>query len=199
MKRIAKLIVMVGIVATLVGGALVGRCLSRGQALMASSDQAFDRGDLRRATRDARQAAILYVPVAPHVSQAYARLRAIAVGAEAAGSPQAALFAWRAMRAAALSTRSFGALHDAELKEAETGIQRLTKTKSLGQKSVVSSKLTVWNLMLLLGLALALSGFFIVVWRGVSANARWSWKGARFGAFLTAAGVLVWFLAVYKV
>ena len=60
------------------------RSSSQARAAMLESDAAFNAGEIRPATAHARRAATLYVPGAPHVDQAYARLFAIARGAEAA-------------------------------------------------------------------------------------------------------------------
>lgn len=96
-----------------------------GKAALACSEQAFDAGDLERATRCAREAATWYFPSARHVDAAYARLRAIAVGAEATGDVHAALRAWGALRSALVETAHPWDDRGDALSEASRGVVRL--------------------------------------------------------------------------
>ncbi|MET0411412.1 MAG: hypothetical protein ABW217_08940, partial [Polyangiaceae bacterium] len=91
------LVVALGLVSFALG---TFRTLERGQQELARSDAAFDRGALEPALLHARRAALLYVPGASHVTAAYERIRAIALGSERAREPVMAAAAWRAMRAA---------------------------------------------------------------------------------------------------
>src|SRR4051812_22237579 len=81
------------------------RVITEGQAELAESDAAFDRGELASSLDHARRAATLYAPGAPHVERAYERMTALALGAEASGQPKLAFLAWQAMRSAALESR----------------------------------------------------------------------------------------------
>src|SRR5262249_32206182 len=85
-------------------GLLALRTLGRGSAELAASDAAFESGQGELALRPAERAAAAYVPGGAHVSAAYARLRALAVGAEREGDRDFAARAWRAERAAALQS-----------------------------------------------------------------------------------------------
>lgn len=97
---------------------LVGRTFQEGQRAMAESDVAFDRGDVELSLEHARLAATWYVPYAPHVDSAIARLRAIAVGAEVRGETQLALAAWSALRGAAFETAHPWPLEEAGWRQA---------------------------------------------------------------------------------
>ncbi|MEN9581423.1 MAG: hypothetical protein RJA70_4432, partial [Pseudomonadota bacterium] len=82
----------------LVLGVLLGKVLSRGTDAMAESDRAFSRGDLSAALEQATVASEAYVPWAPHLVAAEARLRALALGAESTGQRYLAQRAWSALR-----------------------------------------------------------------------------------------------------
>lgn len=101
------------------------RTSSRGQTELAASDRAFDAGQLELAVRYARRAAAAYVPGAAHVDAAYARLRAVAVGAERARELELAARAWQAVRAAALESRHVWQPHARELEQADLNLARL--------------------------------------------------------------------------
>ncbi len=96
-----------------------------GNDALVCSEQAFDAGDLEKATRCAREAATWYLPNAPHVAAAYARLRAIAVGAEATGDGPSALRAWAALRGALVETAHPWDNRADEMAEASRGVVRL--------------------------------------------------------------------------
>ncbi len=94
-----------GLVFTLLAvGVLVGQAYHRGQQAMLRSDAAFDQGEVVAALEAAREAATSYLPLSPHVDQAYARMRAIALGAEARGDKLLAQSAWSAIRGALIET-----------------------------------------------------------------------------------------------
>ncbi|HEY5959930.1 MAG TPA: hypothetical protein VIV60_25420 [Polyangiaceae bacterium] len=69
-----------------------------GKRAMRQSDLDFDRGQLRESLLHARRAASLYFPGLQHVSQADARLDAIAIGAESTHRRDLAILAWQAIR-----------------------------------------------------------------------------------------------------
>lgn len=96
-----------------------------GSDALQCSEQAFDEGNLERATRCAREAATWYLPQAPHVEAAYARLRAIALGAEATGDVHSALRAWGALRGALVETAHPWDHRAEATAEASRGVVRL--------------------------------------------------------------------------
>ncbi|HEX5099309.1 MAG TPA: hypothetical protein VFV94_07400, partial [Polyangiaceae bacterium] len=85
-------------------GVMTYRVVRDGEAALAESDAAFNRGDLASAVLFARRAAIAYAPGAPHTRAALARLRAVAVGSEGAADVASARLAWGAIRSAAVET-----------------------------------------------------------------------------------------------
>jgi hypothetical protein len=115
------------VVAVVVGAAAV-RVISEGRAELASSEAAWATGDVAGATVHARAAARAYVPFAPHVASAYSRLRFIAKDCEGRGDVESALFAWRAVRAAAIGSRSFLTAHDRQRQAADAAIARLSSS-----------------------------------------------------------------------
>ena len=96
-------------------GVMTYRAVRDGNQALRASDLAFNRGDLADAVLHARRAATAYAPGAPHTRAARERLRAIAVGSEAAGDAETARLAWGALRAAALETRHVTVPYAAEL------------------------------------------------------------------------------------
>lgn len=111
--------------AVLALAAVTARAVGDGEAELKKSDVAFNHGRLNAALEHARRAAVDYAPGAPHVARAYARMIAIAVGAEAEGKPELALVAWRAVRGAALETRHLWIPHRRELERANLSLARL--------------------------------------------------------------------------
>lgn len=91
----------------LLGLAVAGwRMVVAAEQAMAKSDAAFDRGELRDAVTYARRAYALRAPFLPHVSQARARLLAVAEGAEASGRTRIAVLSWTAIRSVELESRT---------------------------------------------------------------------------------------------
>jgi hypothetical protein len=112
----------------LVSFALVAeRTAARGARELLESDRAFDGGRLELAIQHARAAATAYVPGADHVGLGYARLSAVAHGAERARDVELAMTAWRAMRAAAIESRHLWQPHPDELWQADRQLARLRK------------------------------------------------------------------------
>lgn len=97
----------------------------RGRDEMSKSDAAFHDGRLRDSLVHSRQAALAYVPGSEHVKAAYARLQAIAKGAESSGDRDLAKMAWDTLRLVHVQT-SYPGRPGTELEEeAERGLKRL--------------------------------------------------------------------------
>lgn len=108
-------------------GALAAtRAVAEGERQIHETDAAIRRQDWAEATARARSAAGWYVPGAPHVPAAYARLLHVARTTEANNDRDSALFAWRAMRASAEQTAWLVQPHQHELDLANAAIARLT-------------------------------------------------------------------------
>jgi hypothetical protein len=101
----------------------------RGQSELAKSDVAFHDGRLRDSLVHARQAALAYVPGSEHVKGAYARLHAIAKGAESSGDRELAKIAWDTLRLVHVQTNYPGRPATELETEAQKGIWRLQNLK----------------------------------------------------------------------
>lgn len=120
--RVVAMTVGAGILLT---SMLVARAYNAGEAALAESERAFDLGDLETATTAARESLTWYIPGAPHVEQAVGRLRAIAVGAEAAGDVASSLRAWEALRGGLFEVTHPWSPDSAMFEEASAGVARL--------------------------------------------------------------------------
>ncbi len=107
------------------------RAVTEGDRLLRDADAAIRRQDWSAAAVQSRAAASWYVPGAPHVAGAYARLLHVARTTEALHERDAALFAWRAMRAAAEQTGWLLQPHAHERELADQGIARLAADEAL--------------------------------------------------------------------
>lgn len=97
----------------------------RGRSAMKQSDLAFHQGEKRKAVVAAREAALAYVPGAPHVARAHARIEAVARGAETEGDLALARFSWDTLRAVHLETDYPGRVAPPGLARARAGLERL--------------------------------------------------------------------------
>jgi hypothetical protein len=213
MSRVLRTVALSLLVVVLALAALTARAVIEGRRELAASDTAFNQGDLREATEHARRAAVLYAPGAPHVPKAYARLVAIAVGAEATGQRREAETAWRAVRGAALETRHLWIPEAANLERANAALARLSVSPDdrstagdqkaaleraraeLGRDDAPSAQ---WLVALVLGFAAALSGLTLVAARGVTREGRIVLDRAKLGILLALLGAACWTVAVWK-
>jgi hypothetical protein len=192
--------------------AFSARVILEGQSELAASDAAFDRGELGSALDHARRSATLYAPGAPHVERAFARLTAIALGAEASGQPKVAFLAWQAMRAAALESRHVVLPHELELERANQNLARLealernpddsertrNQTQALTRLSADEAPAPGWIAVLGLGFSLALVGLALFAFQGVDRAGKVSLGRARLGLILFAIGAACWSVAAYR-
>jgi hypothetical protein len=185
--------------------ALTARMIVDGEAELRASDAAFDRGDLAESTLHARRAATLYAPGAPHVTAAFERMRAIALGAESQGDVNMARRAWGSIRGAALETRHFAVPHSAELALANVNLARLTASSRGGDRPTASRILArdetpraPWVLVLGLGFSLFAAGLGLAARRGISPSGEMSRKALALAGLLALFGVAFWTLAVYR-
>lgn len=199
-------------------GLMTAREVSRGEAALRASDEAFHRGDLETSVRHARTAALSYVPGAPHVSSAYERLAAIGKGAETEGRYELARTAWGAVRSSVLQTNHWLVSRSVDLEQAEQALTRLNRAAALqaeagllahpaesprrlvqeGEPSSVGRQSTR---LLRLGLlafgfgALGL-GLFLAGWRALDAEGRVHRGGLVLASALCVGGAACWLLAV---
>jgi hypothetical protein len=129
-SQLGTLIALVLCIVVLLTGLLVVRIHRSGQEALAASEHAFDGGDLEGATNAARESLTWYIPGAPHVALATARLRSIAIGAEATGDTVNALRAWEALRGGLFETAHPWSHSNAAFEEASAGVARLLAHQS---------------------------------------------------------------------
>lgn len=106
----------------------------RGREEIKKSDAAFHSGDLRAAIVHAKAAALAYVPGSEHVLAAYARLEAIAKGAEAEGNADLGRLAWETLRSVHARTQYPGRPKSAWEAHAQAGLERIDAAKLDQQK-----------------------------------------------------------------
>lgn len=173
------------------------RTEQQGAALMAQSDRAFDAGQLEVSVRHARRAATLYVPGATHVARGYARLRAVALGAERSRDVELALTAWRALRAAAIETRHVFQPNAAELHEANASLARLMGAPPPAPSSREAGVMSAGSVLVAVsGFACAVFAALLLCFGGATRAARWAPQRVVIPALLLAAGMISLSLAL---
>jgi hypothetical protein len=206
-------------------GAATLRVVSAGEREIAASTAALRAGDAHGAAEHARRAAGWYAPGAPHVRVAYERLIALGTTAEGLGERELALFAWRGVRTAALETRWLVTPHEDDLHRADQAIARLSaaaprppgtrneppaviERQQLEALARDEAPRTGW-VVVLVGAALAWGlGASWAVRRAVPARSLAgsaesgatpiAWRRAAPGLAVTAAGVVLWLLAIWR-
>lgn len=173
---------------------------SRGRAELQASDVAFASGELESSLRHARHAASAYVPGAAHVDAAYARLQAIALGAQSVADRELEASAWQAMRAAALESAHFWRPRERERVLADARLAQL-RGGAGGATAGLSSPEAPGALRLLLGLgflgaAVSLSWFCTRAW---SASGHWQLVRAAWPTLGWCVGVLALGWALLRV
>jgi hypothetical protein len=196
--------------AALVLGAIALRVIAEGRAELRAGEAAYAEGDFAASAVHARRAAVAYVPFAAHMGSAYERLRTLAREAEARGDHDAALFAWRAMRSAAIASRWFVAPRGAERREADGAIARLSAAtrepsgapyRSAGAQSVRrlnqilasdEGPSTLGGLLLLGGFACFIAGGVWITRSRVQNDGATALAVPRPPVFLIALGIIGW-------
>jgi len=191
-------------------GALALRVVLEGRAALADGDAAMDRDQPLTAIRAYETAARWYLPLAPHVDDAYDRLRALTKTKQTG----AALAAWRSIRGAARATRSLWTPHAADLAAADTAIAELSaRDPDAGPAGATTGDREAWYRSRLArdvrpspGAAV-LAGLGIAAWvLGAIAFARWGITAsgglARRPALVAAAAILLglvsWAVGLYN-
>lgn len=193
---------------------VVTRAVWQGRGALEDGDRALEANDTEEAIRSWRRAARWYVPLAPHVSDAYERLEELAQLAEKKGDLRTALAAWQGVRGSILATRSFYTPHRDRLDPANRKIAELMARLDPSPPAEMSrEKLTAWHrellsrdespsvawsLVALLGFALWIGGGVLFALRGVSAEDRLVRRPAISAGVLIMAGLVVWLLGLYN-
>ncbi len=210
----AKAVLAFGLLAA-AGGLATARAVHQGERELRSAEALAATGKLREAVVHARQAAMWFVPGAPHVPAAYAKLVSIARLAEGRGDPDTALFAWHAVRTSALSTRWVFIPHDDELAIANASIARLSSKKApppaarVRDPGHIQQKMHAllarsdrpripWILTLLAGFLAMSAGLVHMGWKGLNGEHGFEPRRLKWGAAIALAGVVAWALALWN-
>jgi hypothetical protein len=146
---------------------------------------------------------------------AYERLVKLATVAEGLGELNTALYAWRAVRTASLETRWLLTPHAEDLARADQAIARLAATaprppgtRTEPPSTIAREQLEAllrdeaphvgWVAALVVAAAAWMAGAIAVVRRGVTASGRVVWGRAAPGVVVTALGVALWLLAIWR-
>lgn len=210
-RRIAVIALVVGFC----GGVVVTRAVWQGRSALDDGDRAFEDGDNEEAIRWWRRAARWYVPLAPHVADAYDRLETLAAEAETAGQLATALAAWQAVRGSILATRSFYTPHEQRLDPANRRIAALLSRMEGGAPEAGRSQAqreawhyvllaadeapdVGWTLLALVGFLAWIAGGALFAWRGIDAADKLVPRAAATAGGLVASGLILWLLGLYR-
>jgi hypothetical protein len=210
-RRAATAVTVVGIAIA----AASARAIASGEREIALSSDELRAGHPLEAIQHARRAAGWYMPGAPHVRVAYARLAALAIAAEKIGDRDTALFAWRSVRTAALETRWLVTPHAEDLARADAAIARLAAALPRPAETRVDPNAeierdtlaalarddapdTAWSVVLVAGVVATIVGALVAARRAVTATGTISWPRALPGLALAAAGAVAYLVAVWR-
>ncbi len=202
-RRLITVAIVVGFCLAVV----VTRAVWQGRGALDAGDQALEAKDSEEAIRHWRRAARWYVPLSPHVSDAYDRLEALAALAEKQGDLRTALAAWQGVRGSILATRSFYTPHEDRLEPANRRIADLmTRLDTTPPVDMTPEKLAAWHYELLardespsvawsvlavLGFLVWIGGGVLFAMRGVTAEDRLERRPAITAGVLVMAGLVV--------
>jgi hypothetical protein len=202
------------IVGVIVGGASL-RVVVAGEREIAESTAALRAGDAHAAALHARRAAGWYAPGAPHVRVAYARLAALATAAEGLGDRETALYAWNAVRTAAIETRWLVTPHEDDLDRANKAIARIsaaaprppgtqTEPAAVVERQALEALTrdelprTPWVAALAASFVAWIGGAVWLSRRAVSVTGRVDLRRAAPGLIAMAVGIGAWLLAIWR-
>lgn len=212
-RLVANVLVALGIMIA-AGGLLTTNVMRRGQIELQASRGQVATGKLEQAVVHARNAASAYVPAAPHVAAAYRQLVEIARKAEGQGDIDTALFAWQALRSAALQTRWVIVTHNAQLQVANASIARLSATKppasgaSIQDTGQIQQHLhmmlttprypaAMWVIVIVSSFAMGAAGLIYTGLKGFTQKGEVVTKHLRIGLVVTATAVILWLTALW--
>lgn len=184
-RRGAKILGVAGVILAV----LAVRVVTASQGELERADRLREQGDLDAAIVHYRRAARWYAPASPYPPEALTALSEIAAEAEREGDRRLALTAWRAVRAAIMSTRSFYVPYEGRLEEANRHIAELMasldpppidagksraelRDEHLALLRSVERPDPAWTLVLLFGFALWVGAAFGFATRAVDEEDR---------------------------
>ena len=190
-----------------------GRAMWEGRSALSTGDEAHAKGDSEAAIRWWRRSARWYVPLAPHVSDAYERLRSLGRAAEDQGDSATALAAWRGIRSSIRATRSFYTPYSQHIDEADRHIASLMAAQEIAEDSkkdhekreaahysllkLDSMPSVLWSVIALLGLALWIGSGFAFALRAVDDRDRLVPAAAAYSGAGIAIGLVVWLVGLH--
>ena len=209
MPPVKRAILVLAIVVA-AAGALAIRVVTEGRAALADGDAWMQRGRPADAIRAYETAARWYLPLAPHVDDAYAKLRTLAESrpAGAAGDGAIQLAAWRAIRSAARSTRWLTTPHADDLAAADAAIARISASvPQAGTADVAWHAARLAHdgrpgiglaLLASAGILLWLGGAFVLVRRGITSTGTLVRRVAAPAGLAMIAGLACWAVGLYN-
>jgi len=194
--------------------ALSLRIVLEGRSALADGDDAMMRGQTRDAIAAWQSAARWYLPFAPHVGDAYERLTTLATSARDKGDRTTALLAYRAIRSAALATKSLWTPHAGDLDAANEQIAQLSADDpdaapaggdtrdariAFHRAQLPGSRPGWWAAGLaILGIVAWLIGFGYLGARGIDSAGRPNRRRITLGTVIVVAGLGAWALGLYN-
>lgn len=196
-------------------GALGIRVVVEGRGALDEGDDWMTRGRPVEAIAAFEASARWYLPLAPHVDDAYTRLRALG----ASEDPGVALAAWRGIRSAARATRTLWQPHGDHLAAADTAIAalsaRMPGAAPIGDPAVPTStaEREAWHrarlsrdgraglggaLVAAFGIVLWLGGAGLLVSRGLTAGGSLVRKQSLVAGASIVVGLVCWFVGLYN-
>ena len=194
-----RLVIPVAIVVAVLG-ALAIRIVVEGRGALGDARDLVLRGKPMEAIGAYEDAARWYLPLAPHVDEAYGKLRILASDPD----PQISLAAWRAIRSAARATSGLWTPHAGDLADADAAIAGMqARQPGAASAAPTTAGREAWYRDRLTrdarpghGAA-ALAGLGVVLWlAGAFALARAS-SGKLARAAVMAAGLALWAIGLY--
>lgn len=178
------------------------RVVTSSASELEEGDRFSGAGDLDAAIVHYRRAARWYAPGSPYVASALDRMREIALASEQEGDQARSLAAWRGIRSAIMSTRSFYVPHRERLGVANAHIAELMaaqepppidsakpreqiRVEHLELLEAMPGPSVGWTLVLLLGFAAWVGGAFAFAARALDEEDRLVRPAAlRYGALI---------------
>jgi len=207
-----RIVVIAGLVLAVLG-VLAIRVVLEGRGALAEGDDWMERKQPLRALDAYETAARWYLPLAPHVDDAYDRMRALTKSAD----PGVAIAAWRAIRGAARASRSLWTPHAEDLAAADEAIAKLSARDplagSIAEGATTAADREAWHRARLardsrpspgaaalasLGIVLWLGGIVVLVRRGLTPAGVWVKRPALGAAGAIVVGVLCWLVGLYN-
>jgi hypothetical protein len=202
-------------VALFLFGVVATRAVWQGRSALSRGDAAIAAGDTAEAIRWWRRAARWYLPLAPHVGDAYDRLEELATQAASAGDRATALAAWQGVRSSILATRSFYTPQSDRLEPANRAIAALmaaaepdlaAPTSSPAEREAWHYQMLArdeapsvgWSVLALLGFAAWIGGAALFAWRAVDKDDRLVQRPALVSALVVAGGLIIWMVGLYN-